>query len=384
MKSKYFVIYFSSVLLTFTCANCLLGQSEEKTIDFESGSWIMEDPDARVMTYMAQKSLYLNTGLAYLKDIAFENGVIEVDIACHGNRGFAGFVFRFQSADNYELLYIRPHKSGLPDALQYMPVFNGQGSWQLYSNKGFTAPADIPHNRWIHLKIVVSGTRANVYLNNAAEPSLVIGDLKHGTSKGSIGLWARNGVANFANFRFSPELPPMQNIIAESSERAPGIIRLWSLSETFDAKMVPQDRLPAARKLNSMHLLNVESESTGLVNISRFRRKVNPPLRNILATPKDVVFAKAIIHSERAQVKKLSFGYSDDVSIFLNGQIFFTGKSAFRSRGPTFLGIVGGDNDAVYLNLKKGKNELVLAVTEIFGGWGFICKLEDMAGITLK
>ena len=80
----------------------------------------------------------------------------------------------------------------------------------------------------------------------------------------------------------------------------------------------------------------------------------------------------------------MSFGYSDDISIFLNGQIFFTGKSAFRSRGPTFLGIVGVDNDAVYLNLKKGENELVLAVTEIFGGWGFICKLDDMAGITLK
>jgi hypothetical protein len=28
--------------------------------------------------------------------------------------------------------------------------------------------------------------------------------------------------------------------------------------------------------------------------------------------------------------------------------------------------------------LKKGKNELILALTELGGGWGFICRLEDM------
>jgi hypothetical protein len=34
------------------------------------------------------------------------------------------------------------------------------------------------------------------------------------------------------------------------------------------------------------------------------------------------------------------------------------------------------ENDAVYLPLKKGSNELVLAVSELGGGWGFICRLE--------
>jgi len=27
--------------------------------------------------------------------------------------------------------------------------------------------------------------------------------------------------------------------------------------------------------------------------------------------------------------------------------------------------------------LKKGRNELMLAVSELGGGWGFICRLED-------
>jgi len=29
--------------------------------------------------------------------------------------------------------------------------------------------------------------------------------------------------------------------------------------------------------------------------------------------------------------------------------------------------------------LKKGRNELMLAVAELGGGWGFICRLEDPA-----
>ena len=54
------------------------------------------------------------------------------------------------------------------------------------------------------------------------------------------------------------------------------------------------------------------------------------------------------------------------------------GRSAQAFRDPEFLGIVNLDNDAVYLPLKKGSNELMLAVSELGGGWGFICRLEDL------
>jgi len=91
-----------------------------------------------------------------------------------------------------------------------------------------------------------------------------------------------------------------------------------------------------------------------------------------------VVYARANIDSDREQVKKLCLGYSDEVSVFLNGQILFRGRSAQNFRDPGFLGIVDPENDAVYLSLKKGKNELVLALSELGGGWGFICRLADV------
>lgn len=78
-------------------------------------------------------------------------------------------------------------------------------------------------------------------------------------------------------------------------------------------------------------------------------------------------------------MKRLSIGYSDDVSVFLNGRILFRGRSAQNFRDPGFLGIVNLENDVLYLPLRKGPNELVLAVSELGGGWGFICSLTDAA-----
>jgi|HubBroStandDraft_6_1064221.scaffolds.fasta_scaffold264259_2 hypothetical protein len=93
-----------------------------------------------------------------------------------------------------------------------------------------------------------------------------------------------------------------------------------------------------------------------------------------------VVYPQASIDSDRDQVKKLNIGYSDDVSVFLNGKILYRGRNAQNYRDPDFLGIVNLDNDMLYIPLRKGRNELVLAVSEIGGGWGFICRLEDYLG----
>lgn len=90
-----------------------------------------------------------------------------------------------------------------------------------------------------------------------------------------------------------------------------------------------------------------------------------------------LIYARTNITSDREQVKKLEIGYSDDVSVFLNGNILYRGRSAQAFRDPRFLGIVNPENDAVYLPLKKGNNELMLAVSELGGGWGFICRLAD-------
>lgn len=370
MRKTIMLVLAGVVQATFS-----LGSAEPETVDFDSERWTIEDPDAEVMLYMNETSLYLVEGVAIVDDVVFENGIIEVDVAAHGNPGFAGVVFRYQPGGDHEEIYLRPHRSGLPDAVQYTPVVHGSAAWQLYSGPGYTAAAFIPANRWVHLEVVVSGHTAKVFVDDAPEPDLVVEDLKNGIAGGAIGLWGRYGAANFANFRYTlapsdrstPRKPPQKP--------SPGAIRHWSLSEALAATETSEDALPPDETFGHLQWVDVQGDPEGLVNISRHRAKAT--------SPKSVAFAKTTIRSDRDQVKKLSFGYSDEVSIFLNGQILFTADSTFRSRDPGFLGIVGIDNDAIYLSLEKGENELVLAVRETFGGWGFICRLDDVSGVTL-
>jgi len=138
--------------------------------------------------------------------------------------------------------------------------------------------------------------------------------------------------------------------------------------------------------MNKIEWQDVEAEAPGFVVLYRYRQA--PHLQVTFATDfskrldpqpgTKVLYARTNIDSDRDQVKKLYLGYSDEVSVFLNGQILFRGRSAQNFRDPGFLGIMNPENDAVYLPLKKGKNELMLAVSELGGGWGFIGRLEEI------
>ncbi len=134
---------------------------------------------------------------------------------------------------------------------------------------------------------------------------------------------------------------------------------------------------------------DITAEPPGFVVINRYRRspELIPTFANDFSRRLEpqkgmqMVYARTTVVSDRDQLKKLNVGYSDDVSVFLNDKILYRGRSAQRFRDPGFLGIVNPENDAVYLPLKKGRNELMLAVSELTGGWGFICRYDNMDGV---
>jgi hypothetical protein len=137
---------------------------------------------------------------------------------------------------------------------------------------------------------------------------------------------------------------------------------------------------------NTIEWQPIEAEAPGLVPIYRYRDAPHPRVsfandfsKRLEPQPgMKVVYARTSIEADSDQTRRLNIGYSDEVSVFLNGQILYRGRSAQNFRDPGFLGIVNPENDSVYLPLKKGNNELVLAISELGGGWGFICQLEDM------
>jgi hypothetical protein len=359
-------------------------------VDFDSPQWQIYDANARREEYLGRKSLYLRSGFAFLKDVAFEDGMIEVDMATTSLTSFVGVIFRGESQDDYEIVYFRPFKSSQPDAVQYTPSFNGSAPWQLYSGKGYTTAVEIPHEQWLHVRLEVSGLTVKVYFNNSDKPVLVNDDLKRGYSRGSIGLWGIANGGHFSNFRYTIK-PPGERHAPQPPTFAAGILRKWELSEAFDAAQKDPETLPAQAEMRAMKWQPVGVEPPGMVVVDRYRRgpsvllSFSDPAHRVGArTERKVVFARATIYSDRDQIKKMSLGYSDEVTVFLNGQPTFTGRSAYRYRDPGFLGIMDVEDDSVYLNLKKGRNEIVLALAEYFGGWGFICRLDDPQGIKLE
>jgi hypothetical protein len=354
------------------------------SVPADSPRWELEG-QAKVTEYLGRKCLLLDGGAAILKDFEMRDGVMDVDVATPAARGFFGFDFRIdEKGANYEEVYLRQHKSGQPDAMQYTPVLNTGRNWQIYNGPGFTGAVDIPKDTWFHLRMEVMGAQAKLYVKDIDKPALVMTDLKSGVQKGLVALFDLTGATYFSNFeiRTTPDAAWERRLPA----MPPDTLVKWSLSPAFDALARNLERPLSPAESAAMQWEQVEAEPPGFVVIYRYRDAPHPRVtfqgdfsKRLDPQPgMKVVYARTNITSDRQQVKKLLIGYSDDVSVFLNGKILYRGRSAQGFRDPGFLGIVNPENDTVYLPLKRGSNELVLAVSELGGGWGFICRLAEM------
>ncbi len=356
----------------------LRAPAQQSVVEFDSARWTMLDPGGRVMPYLGRTTMFLDRGLATVADAPFGDGTIEFDVAIHGHAGFAGVAFRGQSSEDYELVYLRTHRSRQWDALQYTPIFAGQEAWQLYSGDGYTAAAELPANRWVRVRLVVAGYTAKVYVGGAAEPQLTVTDLKRPWARGFVGLWGRAGAANFSNVTIVPEEGAAPR--APDAAPVPGVIRRWWLSPAREAPAASADRLPVAGDASRDAWEPVIAEPSGILKIGRYRRGTGTG-RDPRRSPRHVVLARALLTAQAAQRVRLSFGYSDEVTVFLNGRPLFAGRAAFLERDGSFLGIMTVGADALFLDLEPGRNELVLAVTETFGGWGVAARVDPAAGV---
>jgi hypothetical protein len=160
---------------------------------------------AEVTEYEGRPCLHLDGGEATVRDLELRDGVIDVDVTTPASRGFFGIEFRMASDDqNAEWVYLRQHRSGYPDAIQYTPILNTGLNWQLYNGPGFTAAVEIPKNQWFHLRLELTGAQAKFYVSDMTQPALVMDDLKSGVEKGGVGLAVLTGATYFSTSRFAP------------------------------------------------------------------------------------------------------------------------------------------------------------------------------------
>ncbi len=372
----------SLIALTFLLASTARGQEPHLSLAPDSPRWELQG-QVKVADYQGRKALFVDGGVATVKDFRMRDGVIDVDVATPASRGFFGIQFRGDSV-NGEWVYLRQHRSGSPDAIQYTPVLNTGLNWQLYNGPGFKGAVDVPKDVWFHMRIEITGAQARFYVNDMTKPALVMNDLKSGVQNGEVALAVLTGATYFSNFevRTTPAVPWERHFPVMPA----GTLTKWRLSPSYDALTRKLERPLPSAEVAAMKWQDVEAESPGIVAINRYRESPHPRVSfaNDFSKRLDpqqgmrVVYARTTIESDKDQVRKLLIGYSDDVSVFLNGKILYTGRSAQNFRDPGFLGIVNPENDAIYIPLKKGRNELILAVSELGGGWGFVCRLADV------
>jgi sugar lactone lactonase YvrE len=342
-------------------------QASGEVVELTPERWDLAN--ARIVDHLDRQALI---GTAFLKDVELEDGVIECDVAMKGGvRSYPGILFRVQSPEEYERVYLRPHRSPLyDDAVQYVAAFHGVDSWQFYNGPGLASRAVIPTDRWVHVKIEVLGTQARVFLDNAPQPVLVIGDLKHAKSRGGLGLTTMaDGNSFFSNFSFrkdtSMPFPPAPKVHVP-----PGCVQDWEISQPFKKRLLDFDRYPDLKALGASPWIKVTAQPNGVLDVARtFGR---------LGVEPDGILARTVIQADKEGPRKYWFGYSDEAAIFLNGRLVFYGNSAYRYRDTSFLGIVGL-YDAVSLPLKKGANEVLFVIGETSGGWGLI--LQDATAV---
>jgi hypothetical protein len=173
--------------------------------------------EAQSVTYRGQPALQLveqagpaaaGPALAILSGSEFKDGVIETAVAGalrtdapEGMRGFIGLAFRVQPhAERFECFYLRPTNGRANDQLRrnHSTQYISHPDFPWYRLRQDTpgvyeSYTDLVPGAWTPIRIVVSGLQAQLYVNGAEQPCLIVNDLKLGETQGQIALWLGAG-----------------------------------------------------------------------------------------------------------------------------------------------------------------------------------------------
>lgn len=362
-------------LFALTLTNLFVWSSiGQDIIPIDTSHWEITARSYVLEHYKGKDAIYINNGFAMLKDEKFMNGTIEFDIYLTERQSFPGVRFRATDAANMESFFLRPHLSGKPDANQAAPVIKGLTAWQLYFGPAYSFTYKYNFEGWTHVKLVIKDNRGQVFMDYSETPHLSW-NLKLTPKEGDFGFGGGFAPMHYANVKVIKDKGDLVDFKVVETDPIEGVIKKWTLSDKFDEELLADPS--GLKKIINARTWDhqVEIEENSAANISRVHSRYG--------SDGNTVFARLIIDSDQEQIKLFEFGYSDRVVAILNGKAIYWGNNRWRTRDYRYLGTIGLF-DAVYLNLKKGKNTLLFAVSEDFGGWGITGKLRDEHNISIQ
>jgi hypothetical protein len=354
------------------------------------GRWTLTGERTTIVREGPLDVLQIETGSAARPDIRLLDGTIDFDVRLTRRRSFVYVYFRTQGDGEREEFYLRPHKSTLPDAVQYAPVWQGRSAWQLHHGPGGTAPVPFETERWTHVRVVIQGRAAALFVDDMTRPALVVPRLSRDPQAGGVGLGGflpadvpgAGPIATFANVNVRPGIVEFDlsalaasHVTLTSLAETPGIIREWALSRAFAASDGDAAVLPGTVTTGAFERL--PAEAGGLVQLHRHLR-VPDGVRTSAAV------ARVTLSAESARTVPVDLGFSDAATVFLNGAPLFSADASYAFDRPRREGLIGFDQARVYLRLQRGDNQLAVLVRDSFGGWGVMGRLVDTRGITVS
>ena len=364
-------------------------QASDRSLPFSGSGWELRGDRARIAKLDGRDVLEVETGFAHRPDLRFQDGSIDFDVQVTKRRSFVYAYFRVVADGEREEFYLRPHKSSLPDAVQYAPVWQDSSAWQLHHGPGGTAAVEFEPGAWTHVRIVVQGPRGALFINDMTKPVLLVPRFSREPQTGSIALGAflpanvpgQGPIARFSNVTVRPGTVPFDleaavNAIPATPEAATsGVVRAWSVSQSLVPVDADTPSLPKAEVLGDFK--RFEAEPDGLVQLDRYVRV--PADRKISAA-----LARVRVRAAQAGLYTFDLGFSDVAVVFVNGQPIFRGIGSYSFDRPRREGLIGFDNARLYLPLKAGNNDVAVLVSDTFGGWGLMGRFTNVTGLTIE
>ena len=298
---------------------------------------------------MPTGTMTLNEGVAASKMARFSTGVIDFDMKPLGYDD-AGLVFHREGSADGEFVYVRadPDCPAADDCIQYAPITHTMMGWNIYPN--YQGPAPISPTGWNHVHIEVVGDGMRVYVNYAAQPSLVVPRLWGLRHDGGL---AFKGPAIYANLIVSHSSTGLSIVPAASV--AAGTIMAWRASPPSvynRSGAVLVEDAPAEDAWRS-----IEVEPTGLVDLGRAFGLARFPSPSL-------AWLKTKVNASVAMRRTLQVGFAEEVWVFLNRQLVYSGDNEYFPPKTRLSpdGRLEPDNASIPLTLRKGRNEIILAV----------------------
>lgn len=359
--------------------------AQERPLPFDKG-WTLDGDRTAVVTADGRQVLQVETGFGHRRDVELMDGTIDFDVQVTNRRSFVYVYFRVAGDGEREEFYLRPHKSALPDAVQYAPVWQNRSAWQLHHGPGGTAAVAFVPGQWTHVRVAVQGRRAALFVGDMTTPALV-STLAREPRAGYIslggflpaGVAGEGPIARFSNvvvrpdvaFDFAKAAAPAGSAAAEP---AGTVIRAWSVSTAFVPKEQALPSIPGADVSGAFTTL--ETEPDGLLELHRHVKI--PPGSKVWAA-----VASVNVRAAQAGTYPLDLGFSDVATVYVNGTPVFRGDATYSFDRPRREGLIGYDQARLYLPLRAGDNQVSVVVSDVFGGWGIMGRFVGAPALTV-